>query len=95
MRVRPRGWDIGIDPFTTQLVINRRLTHRADTVEAAQEGQHHRGVYRLWMGREIVCTGCGWAPAARDPTDPADQRQERMPPAGDTQSSFLYLVVIR
>lgn len=54
-----RGRDIGIDSFTTQLVVNRRLTHRENTVEVALPGRHNRGVYRLWSGREIVCTACG------------------------------------
>ncbi len=48
--VHPGGGDIGVDPLTTQLVINRRLTHRPDTVEAALRGRQRRGVYRLWSG---------------------------------------------
>ena len=50
LRVSPGGRDIGIDSLATQLVINRRLTHRADTVEAAPWGRQRRGVYRLWSG---------------------------------------------
>ncbi len=45
--VSPGGRDIGVDPLTTQLVINRRLTHRPDTVEAALRGRQRRGVDRL------------------------------------------------
>jgi hypothetical protein len=27
LRVSPGGWDLGVDSFATQLVINRRLAH--------------------------------------------------------------------
>jgi hypothetical protein len=81
-RVRPRGWDIGIDSLTTQLVINRRLSHEADTLEALRRGLHHRGVYRLWSGYEIVCTGCGWVPATRNLADPTGQCRADIHPAG-------------
>jgi hypothetical protein len=50
LRVSPGGRDIGVDPLTAQLVINRRLTHRPDTVGAALQGRQRRGVYRLWSG---------------------------------------------
>jgi hypothetical protein len=60
LRVSPGGRDIGVDSLATQLVINRRLTHRADTLGAGLRGRQHRGVDGLWSGCEIVCTDCGW-----------------------------------
>jgi hypothetical protein len=68
LRVSPGGRDIRVDSLATQLVINRRLAHGANTVEAGLRGRHQHGVYRL-------CTRCEWAPAMGNPTDPPDQRQ--------------------
>jgi hypothetical protein len=51
--ISPGGRDISIDSLTTQLVINRRLTHRADTLGAGLRGRQHRGVDRLWSGTRL------------------------------------------
>jgi hypothetical protein len=59
LRVSPGGRDIGVDSLTTQLVINRRLTHRPDTVEAALQGRQHRGVYRLWVAAKLCVQTVG------------------------------------
>jgi hypothetical protein len=48
--VSPGGRDISVDPLTTQLVINRCLPHRADTLELGLRQRQHRGVDRLWSG---------------------------------------------
>jgi hypothetical protein len=47
--VSPSGRDVGVDSLATQLVINRRVTHRAETLGAAQRGRQHRGVDKLWV----------------------------------------------
>jgi hypothetical protein len=47
LRVSPGGRDIRVDSLATQLVINRRLAHGANTVEAGCGGRHQHGVYRL------------------------------------------------
>ena len=60
LRVSSGGRDIGIDPLTTQLVINRRRTHRANTLGLGLRRRQRRGVYSLWSGYEIVYTDCGW-----------------------------------
>jgi hypothetical protein len=92
LRVSPDSRDIGVDSLTTQLVINRRLTHRADTLGAGLRGRQHSDVDSLWSGYEIVCTDCGWVPATRNPTDARDQRQGHAPKRAPHKSS-LYLVV--
>ena len=61
--ISPGGRDISVDPLTTQLVINRRLTHRADTVEAAPWGRQRRGVYRLWSHTRWCVQTVDGAPA--------------------------------
>jgi hypothetical protein len=70
LRVRPGGWDLGVDSLATQLVIDRRLAHGATPYGRVCGGGINMVctdcewapdcVYRLWMGAEIVCTGCGW-----------------------------------
>ncbi len=61
LRVSPDGRDISVDSLTTQLVIDRCLTHRADTLGLGLRERQHRWcgqpveqarnfVYRLWMG---------------------------------------------
>jgi hypothetical protein len=72
LRVSPGGRDIGVDSLTTQLVINRRLTHRPDTVEAALQGRQRRGVYRLWSGTRLCVQTVDGVPPMRNPTDPPD-----------------------
>ncbi|MDT7716818.1 MAG: hypothetical protein QOH09_2810 [Pseudonocardiales bacterium] len=59
LRVSPGGRDIGVDSLTTQLVINRRLTHRPDTLGAGLRGRHHRGVDRLWVGAKLCVQTVG------------------------------------
>jgi hypothetical protein len=59
LRVSPGGRDIGVDSLATQLVINRRLTHRADTLGAGLRVRHHRGVDRLWVGAKLCVQTVG------------------------------------
>ncbi len=50
LRASPGVPDIGVDSLATQLVINRRLPHGANTVAAGFSGLHQHGVYRLRVG---------------------------------------------
>jgi hypothetical protein len=88
LRVSPGGRDIGVDPLTTQLVINRRLTHRPDTVEAALQGRQHRGVDRLWSGTRLcvqTVDGCQRRGIRR--THPTNISNAR-PPSGEPRNQF-------
>lgn len=49
LRVSPDGGDISVDSLTTQLVINRRLAHRADTLRLGSTG----------AAAQVVWKGCG------------------------------------
>jgi hypothetical protein len=78
--INPGGRDIGVDSLTTQLVINRCLPHRADTLRAGLRGRQHRGVDRLWNGYEIGVYRLWIGINDEESADPTDQHQERMPP---------------
>jgi hypothetical protein len=94
LRVSPGGRDIGVDSLATQLVINRRLTHRPDTVEAALQGRQRRGVDRLWVAARLCAQtvdGCQRRGIRRIPR-PTSLTQ--VPRAGTSQP-ILHLVVIR
>lgn len=59
LRVSPSGRDISVDSLATQLVINRRLPHRTDTLGAGLRGRYHRGVDRLWVGAKACVQTVG------------------------------------
>ncbi|MDT7714349.1 MAG: hypothetical protein QOH09_341 [Pseudonocardiales bacterium] len=59
LRVIPGGRDIGDESLATQLLINRRLAHRADTIGAGLWGRHHRGVYRVWVNARLCVQAVG------------------------------------
>ena len=70
--ISPGGRDIGVDSLTTQLVINRCLTHRADTLGAGL-----RGAAAPWCGQAVErvrnCVYRLWTDANDGETDASDR----------------------
>ncbi len=88
LRVSPGGRDLDVDSLAAQLLINRRLAHSADTVEAGLPRAASTGCAQAVGSYEIVCTGCGWVRTTANPTIRPTNATSARPPSGDLTTRF-------